>query len=518
MDRLLQVKSAFKPAAESDEKPSVVPSVSSAKATDRSLAHSVLWNASSDWGSQILTWLAFLVVMRLLTPEDFGVAALGVILMPYLGQITGFGIPRAVVAIRELTGDQLAQLTTVNVMLGALCFLFGLLMAKPFATFFRIPALAPVLIVTCSGLMLGAISGVPTAVLAKEMRFRFLSVLGAATAVIAAAATLLMAFLGFGYWALLLGNMAGALVRTAVILGVNGRRLAWPRFAMIREPLKFGWHISVSMLALNSYQRLDNFVAGRMLGQAALGLYGNAWELANVPIEKVTSLVTTVIPSYLSAVQDQPAEVRRYLRGLTEMIALATFPATVGLGLVAHELVPVVFGEQWNGMIGTLEVLSYYAAFRSIVALLPKVLTAVGKVRYVMWNDLAAAVILPVAFYVGSARGITGIAWGWVVAYPFVVLPLYHKTFRTIGMKIGEYIRALRPALDGTMAMALCVELVKHTLAPSLPLVVRLTLEIMTGIAVYAGTLWVLHRERVQVLVQAARSSVFGSSPVAQPS
>ncbi|MGA9386052.1 MAG: oligosaccharide flippase family protein, partial [Candidatus Sulfotelmatobacter sp.] len=104
---------------------------------DRSLARSVAWNAASDWGTQIFTWLAFLEVMRLLTPADFGVAALAIILMPYLGQITGFGIPRAVVALPPLSDDQLSQLTTFNLISGCLCFLLGVIIAKPFAAFFR---------------------------------------------------------------------------------------------------------------------------------------------------------------------------------------------------------------------------------------------------------------------------------------------------------------------------------------------------------------------------------------------
>lgn len=484
--------------------------------SDRSLARSVAWNAASDWGTQFFTWLAFLVVMRLLTPADFGIAALAGILMPYLGQLTGLGLPRAVVVLRDLTEDQLAQMNTLSILSGSALFVLGIVIAKPFAAFFRIPALAPVFIVACSGLITSALCGVPAATLAKQMRFRFLSLLGAATALMAAVATLGMAFLGFRYWALLLGNMLAGLVRAAVILRVRPCRLAWPRLNSIRKPLTFGWQISISVLAMNSYQRLDNFVAGRALGAAALGFYGNAWELANVPIEKVASLVTTVLPSYLSAIQDQPAAIRRYLNGLTEMIALATFPATVGLGLVAQEFVPLVFGKKWDGMIGPLQVLSFYAAFRSIVALLPKILTAVGNVRYVMWNDLAALLILPVGFYIGSHRGTVGIAWAWVVIYPFIIFPLYRKTFQAIEMKTGVYFRALRPAINGTIAMVVVVVGVRHILAPTQALFFRLAVEVAAGAVAYIGAVWLLHKDRILTLFRTAKDAWLRKGPVSQ--
>ena len=144
---------------------------------------------------------------------------------------------------------------------------------------------------------------------------------------------------------------------------------------------------------------------------------------------------------------------RRYVRTLTEGISLATFPATVGLGLVARELVPVALGKRWEGVIAPLEVLSVYVAVRSIIPVLSRVMTAVGNARFVMWNDLAALCFLPIAFFVGSHWGVAGIAWGWVVGYPFVAIPLCLKTFKTIGMTFREYFQSLRPALDGTVLM-----------------------------------------------------------------
>lgn len=487
-------------------RPTLAALAKSPKALDRSLVRSVAWNVASDWGTQIFSWLSFLVVMRLLTPADFGISALSVILMPYLGQLTGLGIPRAVLALPMFSEDELAQLTTVNIIMGTFCFVMGTIFAKTVAAFFRTPALAPVFIVSCFGLILSGACGVPNSLLARQMRFRFLSILGISMTLLGAALVLIMALMGFGYWSLIIGNMIPAVIRTIIILRARPCRLAWPRMSAIREPLRFGFHLSVSTIALNAYERLDNFVAGRVLGQTALGLYGNAWELANVPLEKVATMVTTVIPAYLAAVQDDQAALRRYLFGLTEVLAMAAFPACVGLGLVASEFVPIVFGHKWDGMIGPLQVLSYYAALRSIIALLPKVLTAVHKVKFVMWIDLAALFLLPVAFYIGSFRGITGIAWGWVVAYPLIFLPMYHQTFQLIGVKVLDYLRALRPAFTATVVMIPAVEWAKYRLFPTGSLLTRLIVEIAVGAIVYIGTLWLLHKDRVLVVIKLVKS------------
>jgi teichuronic acid exporter len=219
----------------------------------------------------------------------------------------------------------------------------------------------------------------------------------------------------------------------------------------------------------------------------------------------VVSLVTTIIPSYLAKVKKEPAALRRYLLTLTEALALMTFPATIGVALVARELVPFALGRKWESMIFPLEVLCLYTAFRSIEALLPKLLTAVGNARFVMWVELSALVAMPISFYVGSHWGIRGVALGWLV-YPLATAPLYWKTLKTIEMRPWEYFRAVRPGLDGAVAMALAVGLLKWKLPMSQPLLLRLILEVATGAIVYVGAVLLLHRERAMSFLQIARS------------
>ncbi len=476
----------------------------STRLMDRSLAHSLAWRAGADWFSQILSWSSFLIVVRLLTPADFGIVAMAMVLWAYLRYLGEFGIPQTIVTLRDLTEDELAQLNTVALLLGLGCFGLASVLAYPLAAFFKTPQLVLVVVVTCSGLVPLGFRAVSEGLLNRDMRFRTLSLLDATTSIIAATATLVMAFLGFRYWSLVLGNLAGYAAQSVLTVAARPHRFAFPRLSTLRRPLVFGWHILVSVVASSAYERLDNVTAGRVLGQAALGVYGMAWNLANVPMEKLTTLVTTTIPTYFAAVQNDPAALRRYLRTLTETLAMTTFPATIGLALVARDLIPLALGPKWNGVVVPLEILSVYVTFRSVVALLGKLLTAVGNPRFVMWNDLAALIILPTGFYIGSHWGTQGIAWGWVVAYPFVALPLYWRTFKTIEMPVRDYLRALRPALHGTMAMVLAVTLLKWALLAQAPLLLRLVLEIATGAAAYIATLLLLHRERVMTFLRAA--------------
>jgi teichuronic acid exporter len=483
---------------------------------DRSLAGSLAWRAVANWSSQILTWVSFLIVARLLSPADFGIVSMAVILYSYLRYVGQFGIPVTVVTLRDLTASQLAQLHTIAVLLGLASFGVSCALAYPISLFFKTPKLVPVVIVTCLALVALGMRAVPEGMLNKDMRFRWLSVVDGGCDVLSAIVTLVMAWRGFAYWALIIGNLVATTARSTLIAKARPYPFAWPRLASIRKELLFGWHVLVSTLANSSYERLDNVTAGRVLGTAPLGFYGMAWNLANVPLEKVTTLVTTVIPSYLAAVQNDAVALRRYLRGLTEVMALATFPVSIGLGLVARDFVPMLLGHKWLAMVAPLQVLCVYAAFRSVVALLEKVLITTGKTRFVMWNQLWALVILPCAFYVGSRWGIAGIAWGWVAAYPLVAVPLYWKAFRTVQLRMAEYFRAVRPALDATVAMVGGVELLRRLLPVSLTALPRLLAEVGVGALIYGGTLLLFHRERALTFWKMA-GGLFGDRRVSVP-
>ena len=478
--------------------------VSSTHSRDRSLAGSLAWKAVADWASQILSWASFLIVVRLLAPADFGVVAMAMAVLPYLRCVGDFGVTRVIINFPDLSDEQIGQLHTFSSALGVACFSLAAAASYPIALFFRTPKLAGVVTAASFALVLWGLRAVPEGLLTRELKFRLVSIFDAVNAIIAAVVTLALAYFGYGYWALVFGNIAGIAVRTVMILVARPQRFAFPRIAEIRQQLQFGWHLLVSLVAMNSYQTLDNVTVGRVLGRSALGFYGMAWNLANVPLEKITSLVTTVIPSYLALVQKQPEEIRRYLGKLTEAMSLITFPATIGLGLVARELVPVAFGHKWDSAVPPLQILSMYAAFRSIVALLPKVLTAVGNPRFVMWCDLLAVCTLPIAFVAGSHWGTAGVALGWVVAYPVVALPLYWKTFTTIGMKASEYISAVRPAIDGSAFMIAVVLLLKWKMPVATPLVVQLAAEIVAGAIIYVTIEFLFYRQRILVFLQLA--------------
>jgi O-antigen/teichoic acid export membrane protein len=471
---------------------------------DKHLAGGIAWSAGAKWSSQILSWASTLVVARLLLPSDFGLVGMAAVYLSLMQNFTEFGFGSAVITLRDLTDDQIAQINAFSVFSGAAGFLISCVAAIPLGWFFRSMQLPAVIVVMSTGFVMSGFRTVPYSLLQRNLSFKLLSIIETVAALAQALGTLILALFGLGYWALILGNIIGAAASTGLNISRCPCGFALPRLRSIGHALKFSWQVLVTRLAWNFYSDADFLVAGRVLGAAPLGAYTLAWNLATLPMEKVSTLLGRVTPALFSAVQTEPAALRRYLRNLTEALALITLPATLGLALTAREFVTLVLGKKWLGVIAPLELLAFYAAFRSIATLLWPILTALRETRFTMWDNLAGAVLLPSAFYAGSRWGTAGIAWAWIVAYPIIAIPLYARTFRRVGMSAREYLGAVRPALNGSIAMTVAVCVLKWVLPPTWPLYVCLVVEVLTGAATYVLVIVAFHRARLRAFKNVA--------------
>jgi O-antigen/teichoic acid export membrane protein len=493
--KLLEAEPAASEVAESSEVTTM----------DKHLVGGIAWSAASKWSSQILTWASLLIVARVLAPADFGLVGMAAVYLGLAQKFSEFGFGTAIITIRDLTKEQIRQLNSFAVLSGIVGFAVSCLVAIPLGWFFRAPRLPAVVVAMSLAFFLSGFQTVPSSLLQKRLKFRSLSIIETITAVGQSVGTLVLALSGFGYWALVAGSLFGVFVSTGLTVAVCPSGFARPRYQSIQRAVKFSWEVLLARLAWNFYSDADFLVAGRVLGASALGAYTFAWNLATMPIEKVSTLVGRVTPAFFSAVQDEDASLRRYLRTLTESLALVTVPATLGLALTAKEFVLLALGDKWTGAIAPTELLACYASFRSLTTLLPQVLTAVHDTRFVMRNSMMAVLLLPAAFFVGSRWGTVGIAWAWIIVYPLIALPLYQRAFRRIEMPVREYIGAVRPALDGSLMMVVVVIGVKYCMPSSWPLYVRFGLEVLSGAATYAVVLVTFYQARLNAFANMFR-------------
>lgn len=463
------------------------------------------WTALVKWGSQLLSWGAVVYLARVLTPADYGLVGLAAVYLALIGILTEGGLGTSIITLRQMSDDEVAQVHTVSALLGLAGTVLTAAAAIPLGAFFRSPELPPVVAVLGLNAFLSSLRVVPVAILQRQLRFRGLAMVDGIHAVTGTLATTGLAILGWRYWALVAGNLAANLVAAVVAGMMSHRRFARPR-GSLGKYFGFTRDILVGRVAWFTYTNADFMVAGRMLGTAALGAYSFAWNIASTPVEKVTALVTRVTPGLFSRLQHDRAALTRYLLSLTEGLVFLTLPASIGLTVVADDFVLAYLGPQWVETILPLRILALYVTFRSVVTLLPQILTVLGQTRFLMINGLITAVVLPVSFVIGSRWGGAGIAAVWALVYPIRLIPLYRRTLRALSLSFGTYLRAVWPATRASLLMLLALLATRALLPPGLSSLGRLLGQVGVGAAVFLVLGVYPERDRLRHLVSLIRT------------
>jgi O-antigen/teichoic acid export membrane protein len=472
---------------------------------DRSMARAVAWSAAAKWITQVLSWASTIVVARLLTPSDYGLVGMAALYLNLASLVGQTGIGNAIIVLRDLTRQQIAELNTISLLLGVCLAGLTCSLAHPLARFFSTPPLFNILLITSITYVINAFQVVPKAVLQRDLHFKLLATIEMLRAFSQIISTVLFAWLGFRYWSLIFGQIVSCIVGTILTLYWERYDFAVPHLSGLKRELTSSRQLLVSGIAWYVYDNADFGVAGRVLGEAALGNYTVAWTISSAPVEKITNLVTGVTPAFFSALQTNKGELRRYLLRLTEVLSFLTIPASLGIALVADLLVPALLGVKWDGVIGPLRLLSIFFAARSLGTILSNLLMAIGDSRFVMWVTMLAATLMPVAFFVGSQWGTNGIAAAWVAAYPAILLPMYYRVFRKTELTLRDYISVLKPALTASVIMAVVVILTRAVFPIELRPLAKLLITVLIGGISYLGSLFVFHKDRVTHLIDTIR-------------
>lgn len=469
----------------------------SGAASDRALIHGIAWSAASKWITQVVSWASTIAVARILSPNDYGLVGMAAVYLGLVALVSEFGIGSAIVTLRELTDEAVAQLNTVSLIVGVMIFAVSFAAAHPLAAFFRTPALVPVVLTLSFSFIIGAFKSVPNAVLQRDFQWRTLATIDATRAVFGATLAVALAVANFHYWALVLSDIAGVAVATIFTVVKSPRRFAIPRIATIHQAITFSRRVLVGRISWFAYSNADFLVAGRVLGQAALGAYDFAWTLTNLPVEKLTSLVSNVTPTVFASVQHDDDALERYVLAVTEGIAMVAFPVAIGIGLVSSDLIHGVFGEKWAAAIVPLQLLAIYTAMRSVMPVIPTALLVRGKTRFLMYHGIVSAISFPAAFIAGSRYGGTmGIAGAWVILYPLSCIPLLYVACKVV-TSWRAYQGALRGATIATVGMAIVVEGTRLAITPIHSHLAKLFIQVIVGAIAYVTIVLVLFPDRI---------------------
>jgi PST family polysaccharide transporter len=438
-----------------------------------------------------------MVLARLLSPEDFGLQGMVVVVIGFLGLFRDAGLGMATVQRLEVTHEQTSTLFWINVAIGAILATLCAALAPVLVAFYHEPRLYWVAVVSGATFMFNGLAAQHGALLQRGMRFVTLAKIDVLSLAVGSGTGVVMALLGYRYWSLVGMAMANSIVGAAAVL-LAVRWVPGPprRRSGIRSMLHFGGLATCNSFVVFLAWNAEKLLLGRFWGADALGLYGRAYQLVTLPVQQLNTAVTGVAFPALSRIQhDAERLARSFLRGYSLLIS-STIPITITCALFAEEIVRIVLGAKWMEAAPIFRLLAPVALVFAVANPLSWLVMSTGRAGRALSMSTATTPLVIVGIVLGLSHGPKGVALGYSSALMLLLIPIAAWSKHGTGITWADLWGATKPPfLSGLLAGAAGL-LVKLTLGGRLAPILYLMVGLAVVLGIYAWVLLIVMRQK----------------------
>ena len=450
-------------------------------------------------GTGFLVRMGSLMIMaRLLDPKDFGLVGMVTAVIGVFSVFRDFGLSAAAVQRTTVSKEQASTLFWINLLVGTILGVLSLLMAPLVVLFYHEPRLLGVTAALATGFLFNAAGVQHTAILERQMRFTALSVIDVISLLASTAVGITMATHGFGYWALVATTIITPLVYTLCVWLTTAWVPGKPHKGVgVGSMMRFGGTLTLNGLVMYIATNFEKVLLGRFWGADAIGVYGRAYQLVNIPTDNLNSAAGGVAFAALSRLHDDPSRFKSYfLKGYALVLSL-TVPITVACALFADDMILVFLGPKWKGAVAVFRLLAPTILAFAIVNPLGWLLSSLGLVARGLRIACVLAPVMIAGYAMGLPYGPKGVAFAYSLTMTLCVIPLIAAAVRGTVVSFGDILRVVsRPLLSGVVAAgcALGLQFFYYSFLSPLP---RLVLGTVLLLAAYLGMLLYVMGQKV---------------------
>lgn len=382
---------------------------------------------------------------RLLTPSDFGLIAMAAVVASFILMFKDMGLSQATIQNENINHAQISTLFWINAAFGLVAMLTTWLMAANIAAFYNEPALVDITIIFAFGLFIGGLTVQHQALLKRQMRFKELSLIEVSSMLIGVIAAIGAAFMGLGYWALVILQITQAATLLIGTWYFSKWRPSLPDLKCgIGSMLSFGGYMTAYSFINYFARNLDTILIGWRWGATSVGSYSRAYSLLLLPLGQITAPFSGVAVPVLSRLQNEPEQFKNYYLKTVKIIAYISMPMILSMAILAHEIVYIVLGPQWNAAADLFQVLAIAAFWQPIASTVGWVYVSLGNIRRMMYWGLIGTTVMAIAMIIGLPWGANGVALAYSISMWILVLPIFFCAFYKTPINITSLIKAIK--------------------------------------------------------------------------
>lgn len=462
----------------------------------------MIWTFIQKVSTQAISFVISVILARILSPDDYGVVALAGMLLILMSIFSDGGIGPAL--IQKKDADERDYNTMFVIQLTMATILYGIVyfVAPWFSSLFVTQdraLLTDIIRVMALSMPLGALAGVQNSVITRRMMFKWYFYSNTVSLVVSAVIGIMMAYNGYGAWALVGQQLSGTVVSTMVIFCL----LDWhPRLQFSIERFRQLFSTGLKYMGTSVIGTLTSQIKGYALGMryssADLAYFNRGEGLPNLLCNNIDNTIQTVLFPALVTLQDDADAMKKSLRRAVRLSTFLLFPLLFGLAATAEKVVDILYTDKWAPCIPFMQITCFSLAVGIMCNVNIQALKACGKIGIILKMEFIKKPVMFLIIICTMLISPIAMAWGILFFNIFVYFVNSYPNKKNIGYSYKEQLWDVFPNTLLALSMSIVVYMAGFLVAAP---ILSLTVQVITGIVIYAGLSIVFRNDSLRYIV-----------------
>lgn len=339
-----------------------------------------IWTSFDKFSSQFVQFIIGIIIARFVSPHEYGVLGILMIFI-ILSQVfidSGFG--SALIYRNDKNDKDLQTAFSFNLGISLLLFAILYVLAPHIESFYDLPQLALYLRISIIVLFINALLVVPTAILRIDFQFKTLAIGNIISTLLSGFAGVLLAFWGFGVWALIIQLLS----RPFVLLLCVCPFCKWlPRFRFYKSSfynlLNYGVKIFSASFLTKIVDECTAFFVGKILTSTSLGVFTRSNQFAGLPSTSMVTIIGSVIFPSLSSIKNDEEQFDALFKKSVLYISAFSIPLFLWIAMISDPLVRILLTDKWIAVVPVMQILCIGRCFYPVANVSEQVMNAKGR-------------------------------------------------------------------------------------------------------------------------------------------
>ena len=417
---------------------------------DISIKKAAVINASASYICVILQIVFNGILARILSPEDYGVVTVITVFTTFFTVLSNMGIGPAIIQNKELSEDDISNIFSFNFYAAIAVSLAFIAFSVPMSKFYGNSLYVPIGALLSISLFFHTMNIIPHSYLLKQKRFMAIGVRMIIVNVTSNAAAVVLALMGFKYYALVWQAIVNAFV--SFLWNYSTTRIKFKikfSFSGLRKILSFSM-FQMGYSIINYFSKnMDNLLIGKYMGDSALGYYDKAYKVTLYPQNNLTSVITPTLHPILSQHQNDKEYIYKKYMEIVKILSLLGLFIGIYCYFASEEIIGILFGSQWGASVPCIAMLSLSIWAQMITGSAQAIFQSAGHTRNLFISGLFTMALTASAITAGVLAGdIVKISLYLTIAFNInFFVTYYYLIKKTLGMSYRRFLKSFIPDL-----------------------------------------------------------------------